>query len=735
MGALGILLCVLIIVRYLPSAQPPPHRHLTSILTGINMRPTKYKPFGETTTPHRNKSLLVCMLMLCGDIQSNLGPAGNAHIYPCSFCEQPVTWEHVDGLCCDGCDVWHHRSCIELCSADYDLLVKHSHIQWLYCKCDSINVSSFTFHSFELSTSNMYDPLSHIDLLTLSHQTSYSALSMPGTPPGSTSNQDQDNLVPRRQLRQNQRQTSPQFFPYTSEKKNLRIMNINCRSIVGKSSEFLAALNYIKPDIVCGTESWLKGMKPGKPPTPDAIQSSEVFPSHYKAYRNDRGTLGGGVFVLVHQDLVAEEKAELVTNCEMVWVQVKLKGNKTLLVPSFYMPHRNMSDVAELRRSLDLAMDIKERHVIVAGDFNCPDIDWDSLSLQKEAQDKEVQQALLDLSVDFNLTQVQDKPTRENNLLDLTFKTNPSLIKSTVNAPGISDHDIVVVDSDTKPFYAKQRPRKCFVFSKANWDKLKTDIKDILAEIVRLYRCGSSVQKLWDTLTKDLLTAINSNIPSKLKTSKHSVPWINREVKRTLRRKARLFKKAKKKPNNWTSYRKCQKECKQKLRKAEWNHINKVINEGLRNNNTKPFWNYAKSKREDNIGIAPLKSKGKLVSNPKERAELLVDQFQSVFTKAVDHEPPSVSSRVEEDIHTWLIGKEGVFKLLNSIKVDKAAGPDELPNRVLQECARDSNLPKISRLGGTTQWLEKRKCSTGLQERGSSHSRALPACVSHMRAI
>lgn len=127
-----------------------------------------------------------------------------------------------------------------------------------------------------------------------------------------------------------------------------------------------------------------------------------------------------------------------------------------------------------------------------------------------------------------------------------------------------------------------------------------------------------------------------------------------------------------------------------------------MINEGLRNNNTKPFWNYAKSKREDNIGIAPLKSKGKLVSNPKERAELLVDQYQSVFTKAVDHEPPSVSSRVEEDIHTWLIGKEGVFKLLNSIKVDKAAGPDELPNRVLQECARDSNLPKISRLGGTT---------------------------------
>ena len=30
-----------------------------------------------------------------------------------------------------------------------------------------------------------------------------------------------------------------------------------------------------------------------------------------------------------------------------------------------------------------------------------------------------------------------------------------------------------------------------------------------------------------------------------------------------------------------------------------------------------------------------------------------------------------------------------MFKLLHNIKVDKAAGPDELPNRVLQECASE----------------------------------------------
>ena len=129
-------------------------------------------------------------------------------------------------------------------------------------------------------------------------------------------------------------------------------------------------------------------MKPGKPTAPDAIGSSEVFPSSSKAYRNDRGTLGEGVFVLVHQDLVAEEKAELVTSCEVEWVPVKLRGNKNLLISSFHMPHRNTSDVSELRRSLELVTANKEKHIVIAGDFNCPDINWDCLSVQKEAQDK-----------------------------------------------------------------------------------------------------------------------------------------------------------------------------------------------------------------------------------------------------------------------------------------------------------------------------------------------------------
>ena len=56
------------------------------------------------------------------------------------------------------------------------------------------------------------------------------------------------------------------------------------RSVKENKSEFKVAVDYIKPDIICGTESWLKGYKPGKTPTSDAIKTSEIFPDNHNVF-------------------------------------------------------------------------------------------------------------------------------------------------------------------------------------------------------------------------------------------------------------------------------------------------------------------------------------------------------------------------------------------------------------------------------------------------------------------
>ena len=88
--------------------------------------------------------------------------------------------------------------------------------------------------------------------------------------------------------------------------------------------------------------------------------------------------------------------------------------------------------------------------------------------MNKGAADCEVQQALLDLTMEHGLSQVYEQPTRDNNLIDLVFTNKPSIVKTSSSVPGISDHSMVVTDIDIIPKHIKQKPRKIYIFSKAN---------------------------------------------------------------------------------------------------------------------------------------------------------------------------------------------------------------------------------------------------------------------------
>jgi endonuclease/exonuclease/phosphatase family metal-dependent hydrolase len=68
-------------------------------------------------------------------------------------------------------------------------------------------------------------------------------------------------------------------------------------------------------------------------------------------------------------------------------------------------------DFEIFRLSLDKLTNGKPKHVIIAGDFNCPDIDWANMEIKTGASDREVQLALLHITSEYGLTQIHDKPT------------------------------------------------------------------------------------------------------------------------------------------------------------------------------------------------------------------------------------------------------------------------------------------------------------------------------------
>jgi hypothetical protein len=157
-----------------------------------------------------------------------------------------------------------------------------------------------------------------------------------------------------------------------------------------------------------------------------------------------------------------------------------------------------------------------------------------------------------------------------------------------------------------------------------------------------------------------------------------------------LRRKARFHKHAKR-TGNFKECRHFQKECKRQFRKAEWDHINNIIlSEGFENNNSKPFCNYMKFKKQDSIGVAPLKRSGGLTNESKEKAEILSNQFKSVFTKLKQSIPTTVlQQRAGSTMQHLKITVEGVETLLKNTNTSKATGPDRIPNIILKTCAEE----------------------------------------------
>ena len=61
------------------------------------------------------------------------------------------------------------------------------------------------------------------------------------------------------------------------------------------------------------------------------------------------------------------------------------------------MPHRNINDPNKLSESITMLNNGKPKHTILAGDFNCPDIDWSNMTINPKAPEKEVQQKLIDI--------------------------------------------------------------------------------------------------------------------------------------------------------------------------------------------------------------------------------------------------------------------------------------------------------------------------------------------------
>ena len=107
-------------------------------------------------------------------------------------------------------------------------------------------------------------------------------------------------------------------------------------------------------------------------------------------------------------------------------------------------------------------------------------------------------------------------------------------------------------------------------------------------------------------------------------------------------------------------------------------------------NNHKAFYIYVNSKLKSKDPVRHLlKRDGTLTTTDKEKADVLNEQFSSVFTKENMLNFPDITSHQlrTEPLTTLHITRDTVYNKLSALHTDKSPGPDGIHPRLLKETA------------------------------------------------
>ena len=579
----------------------------------------------------------------------------------CGNCDHLVSWSER-GVACETCGRWFHAACQSINTKSYEDLGK-SDVLW---HCEICNNDNYSYTMF--------------DLHGIGNTTSH-------TSQDCNSSIDSDfrpfhSSTPSQQGRQNKFQSRP-----------LRIINVNFQSIVSKKAETLELLDRLKPDVIIGTETWL---------TSD-IKDSELLTHHYKIYRKDRKKgRGGGVLIGIKDDLQSTKLDSFDSDCENIWVKVLTRTLKSVYICAFYRP--DVSDTKALttfENTLKKVAQLKNVQMIIGGDFNLPSWNWSEMKFKDKGSYRKSHEDFVDVLNDCDLQQVVLEPTRASNILDVIFTNAPDLVPRVEVIPGLSDHCIVFLEYNVKVDRKKNALRQIYLYRRADWEKIKDEMSQLEKDIENMIASGiENIDEVWEKFKNTLLESMEKHIPKKNTRPRDSYPWITHEIKKMIKKRDRQSKKLKKNPRLVeleAKYKETRRGVKKLIRKEYWTYVCSLFEENKDEVDTRPclkrFWTYIKHQRSSSVGISPLRHEGKLVTEPKEKAEILNKQFFKAFSSGLQYSKEEFLEKCEMDtsdknysvMDDIEISENGIAKLLSGLNPAKATGPDKLPPRVLKE--------------------------------------------------
>ncbi|CAM5113306.1 unnamed protein product [Natator depressus] len=452
----------------------------------------------------------------------------------------------------------------------------------------------------------------------------------------------------------------------------LKCLYTNAQSLGNKQGELEILVMSRNYDVIGITETWW-----------DNSHDWSTVMDGYKLFRKDRqGRKGGGVALYVREQYDCSElRYETVEKPECLWIKFRSVCNKSdVVVGVCYRPPDQGDEVDEaFFRQLTEAT--RSHALILMGDFNFPDICWESNTAVHRQSRK-----FLESVGDNFLAQVLGEPTRGGAFLDLLLTNRVELVgeaKVDGNLGG-SDHELVEFRILTQGRKVSSRIRT-LDFRKADFDSLR----ERMARIPwGTNMKGKGVQESWLYFKESLLRLQGQTIPMSRKNSKYGrrPAWLNGEILADLKHKKEAYKKWKVGHMTREEYKNIARACRKDIRRAK-SHLELQLARDVKSNK-KGFFRYVGNKKKAKESVGPLLNEGgNLVTEDVEKANVLNAFFASVFTNKVSSQTAALG------ITEW--GRDGqpsveievVRDYLEKLDVHKSMGPDELHPRVLKELA------------------------------------------------
>ena len=214
-------------------------------------------------------------------------------------------------------------------------------------------------------------------------------------------------------------------------------------------------------------------------------------------------------------------------------------------------------------------------------------------------------------------------------------------------------------------------------------EKFQKEAQELTDKFLNSQPETKTVEENWCTFRDSMCDLIGENVPTKMVSGSPRVPWLTSRLVKLCRKKEKSYKKAKQLggAERCDKYNKIKKEVNRELRKAKRSHIADISEAG-----NKEFWKYIKTRRKDNVGVQSLKTNNQTVTDDQGKAEVLANQFQSVFTRE-DNNVPDMTQSPFPDMPDVDFSVKGIEKLLKDLNISKATGPDKIPNRALKLAA------------------------------------------------